>query len=152
MRACAVCGPSGRWPLASSPAAWLAYLAFLCPRSVRGGIKPQRRPPHSRHAMRLRIAASQHCITKTSAASPASNLHHLHQTCITASNLHHLHHTCITCIKPASPASHLHHLNHTCITCITPAPHRAIPVVPPLVIDRHFGLLLCMLLYSPKGL
>ena len=35
---CGMCGPSGRWPLASSPAAWLAYLAFLCPRSVRGGI------------------------------------------------------------------------------------------------------------------
>ena len=65
------------------------------------------RPP-SRNATRHATAASRadRCIN---AASPASNMHHLHQAYI-------------NCIKPASPASDLHHLHQTCITCITREP------------------------------
>ena len=94
--------------------------------------------PRSRNAMRHATAASRANRCVNNAESPASNLHHLHQTCITyikpaspAPSLHHLHqtarhhlyHVCITCTKPAPPSPRVHH-----------ASRRGIPVVSPLAI------------------
>ena len=47
-------------------------------------------------------------------------MHHLHHDGSPASDLHHLHQPCITCINPASPASTLHHAQKAASTLHQP--------------------------------
>ena len=57
------------------------------------------------------------CITH---AAPASRVHHLHHDTSPASDLNHLHQPCITCINPESPASTLHHAQKAASTLHQP--------------------------------
>ena len=69
---------TGHWP---APLPWLAYKGASAAARLRPPPFPQCHAP--RHCCITRESLHQRCITCIKPASPASNLHHLHQACIT---------------------------------------------------------------------